>query len=133
MRYPTVGEHSALAAAVEGVQRIRTWAALEAGRLSRDSPSKALREETRAAPRRTTTTFFIGRLADLYPRFFGKPFKVSKLALPTRDGRPAGEVGGPGIHFIKACLAQLGISMNAEAIEKAWDAYRGDKRNGRRE
>jgi hypothetical protein len=115
------GEDLALVAAVEGVQRIRTWAALEAERLTKGSQFEAERKRSvRDAPLRRAQTILVGRLARLYPKFFGRKFCVSKLALPTKiGGKPVGNVGGPGVRFMQACLGPIGVRMSADAIESA--------------
>jgi hypothetical protein len=124
------GEDLALIAAVEGVQRLRTWAALEAKRLSKSLPSESGgKSGSRDVPMRHSHTYFVGRLALLYPRFFKREqFGVSKSALSSKNGKPAGSVGGPGIRFVQACFGPLGITMTAEAIEKAWDTCRADSK-----
>jgi hypothetical protein len=122
------GEDLALRAAVEGVQRIRTWAAFEAKRLSKEPP-QTRNGKSRDAPMRRVQTFLVGQLALLYPSLFENKrgrFGVSKLAELTKSGKPASSVGGPGIRFVQACLQPLGITMSAAAIEKAWDACRAD-------
>jgi len=125
------GEDLALVAAVEGVQRIRTWAALEAERLTKGSQFEAERKRSvRDTPLRRSQTILVGRLARLYPKFFGRKFGVSKLAEPTKtSGKPIGSVGGPGVRFMQACLGPIGVRMSADAIEKAWDATRSDQRS----
>jgi hypothetical protein len=129
-KYKIFGEDLALVAAVEGVQRIRTWAALEANRLSNIFPTEAGRKmKSRDVPMRKAQTFLVGRFAALYPEFFKSKrgrFGISKLAQETKSGKPAGAVGGPGIRFVQACLAPLGIGMSGDAIEKAWDTIRAD-------
>jgi len=129
-RYLIYGEGLALVAAVEGLQRLRTWAELEAQRLSK-SPAQVVQFEPSDGPLRETRTVVVCRLADLYPRFFGRKFGVSKLAGRTKGGKPAGSVGGPGVRFVQAFLrGVLDITMSPEAIEKAWDTSRASsKRN----
>ena len=102
------GEDLALVAAVEGVQRIRTWAALEAERLNKGSQFDAERKRSvRDTPLRQAQTILVGRLASLYPKFFGRKFGISKLAEPTKiGGKPVGSVGGPGVRFCRLALDQ---------------------------
>jgi hypothetical protein len=126
-RYLVFGEDLALLGAVEGVQRLRTWAELEAKRLRKVPPPEPVgNRRSRGVPRRKAQTFLVGCLAKLYPDFFGRPFGVSKLANPTKSGKSPGRAAGPGVRFVQACLGPLGITMSADAIEKAWDACRAD-------
>lgn len=125
--YLVYGEDMALRAAVEGVQRLRTWAVRESRRLANRAP-QTVQLEPGETPLRETRTIMVGRLARHYEPFFGRPFGVSKLALPTKSGKGGGSVGGPGVRFVQACLGPLGIHMKADAIEKAWDACRADSR-----
>ena len=128
-RGPDLREDLALVAAVEGVQRIRTWAALEAKRLTNGSQFEADRNrKVRDTPLRRAQTILVGRFASLYPRLFGRKFGVSKLA-PTKSGKSAGSVGGPGREIRASVSRPTRGRMSAYAIEKTWDTNRSDLRD----
>jgi hypothetical protein len=121
------GEDLALVRAIEGLQRIRTWAEIAAR--APGATKVAKKQAIRKFPEnRKPATILIWLLALRYPLFFGQSFGISKPPLPTADGRAAGEVSGRCISYIQACLRplRLGKDMSGEAIEKAWDTCRKD-------
>jgi hypothetical protein len=125
------GEDLALIEAVRGLQRLRTWADQAAQDFLHPAKSLGFGVMDDGSPWRSGQTVLVGHLAEVFSEFFGKRFGISKTAEPTKSGRPAGSVGGPGIRFIQACLEPLGLTMNPDAIEKAWDAYRADHDMGK--
>jgi hypothetical protein len=123
------GEDLALREAIEGVQRIRTWA--EAASKLPEGTERALsfrpkKSRHRKTPLREPATILVGYLGDIYPKYFGRKFSIYKLVEQTRDGRPAGHVDGRGLAFVQACLAPLGVSITGGAVDKAWAHYRDD-------
>lgn len=113
-------EDLALIDAVRGAQRLRTWAMLEANRLAKEPPpqSQGIVEEN-GRPWRRLNNALIGRFADVYEEFFG---------CSVGWGRPEGDLEGPGVEFLCACMDALGMEMTPGAAVRALSRLRGDRR-----
>ena len=117
---PDVGEEYmdykadlAVSRALEGVWLLYRWA--KAAREEAEDPSTNFLELEGPS---AEVWLICKRLPAIYERHFGQPFGVSKA------WKSKGPPYGPGIRFIQACLAPLGIKKSPDAIEKSWDRYR---------
>jgi hypothetical protein len=126
------GEVLALMQAIQGLQRIRTWA--EGAAQSRAPGAKGYKQSVgisrfpdRKPPYRDPATILVGLFAYRYQDFFKGRFTAYKLANDTKDGRRAGSVHGRGIAFLQACLGPLEIDMSDGAIEVALRNWRKDR------
>ncbi len=114
------GETEAVLNASQAVWRLYQWAKAE-----RKEAEKALLTDTEGPSDQAWLVAI--KLPEIYERHFKKRFGVSKpgdsLSLDEQS-RSRSEPYGPGIRFVQAALAPLGISKSPDAIEKAWDRSR---------
>jgi len=129
--YRMYGEDLALREAIEGIQRIRTWA--EAASKSPEAKERTLslrpisgKTRRRETPLRTPTTVLVGYLAEIYPEYFDRKFGIHKNSIEDGYTRAGVILENQSVNYIQACLRPLGIDMTCDAIEKAWDNYRKD-------